>query len=140
MAVSDQPETVIPLHEESLTFDTRRVERSRVRVSTKVVEHERLVRQSLEQEEVEVTRVPVDRAIDEYPGIRQDGDLTIVPLVEEILVVERRLMLREEIHIRKTRHTVDVEQPVTTRSEEVCVERIDASGTASADTTVQPEE
>jgi uncharacterized protein (TIGR02271 family) len=115
---------VIPLHDESVTVGKQRVERSRVRVTTRVSEREEMVRHALEQEEATVTRVPIDREIDAHPGIRQEGDVTIIPLVEEVLVVERRLVLREELHIRKSRRTVEVEQPVTLRSEDAVVERV----------------
>lgn len=123
--MADDRETVVPLHEETVSIDKRRVERGRVRVTTKVTEHEETVRHALEQEDVEVTRVPIDREVDARPEIRQDGDTTIIPLVEEVLVVERRLVLREEIHVRRVTRTVQAEQPVTLRSEDATIERID---------------
>lgn len=123
---SGDGDAVIPLHDESVTVDKQRVERSRVRVTTHVSEREQIVRQALEHEEATVTRVPIDREIDAHPGIRQEGDVTVIPLVEEVLVVERRLVLREELHIRKNRRTVEVEQPVTLRSEDAVVERVTA--------------
>lgn len=122
----EQGDAVIPLHDESVTVGKQRVERSRVRVTTRVSERETMVREALEHEEATVTRVPIDREIDAHPGIRQDGDVTVIPLVEEVLVVERRLILREELHIRKSRRTVEVEQPVTLRSEDAVVERVTA--------------
>ncbi|MFP5512309.1 MAG: YsnF/AvaK domain-containing protein [Alphaproteobacteria bacterium] len=122
----EEGDAVIPLHDESVTVGKQRVERSRVRVTTRVSKREAMVRESLEHEEATVTRVPIDREIDAHPGIRQEGDVTVIPLVEEVLVVERRLMLREELHIRKSRRTVEVEQPVTLRSEEAVVERVTA--------------
>lgn len=51
---------------------------------------------------VEVTRVRVDREVDEAPRVRQEGDVTIISLVEEVLVVTKRLFLREEIHVRRS--------------------------------------
>lgn len=120
----DGDDAVIPLHDESVTVGKQRVERSRVRVTTHVSEREEIVREALEHEEATVTRVPIDREIDAHPGIRQEGDVTVIPLVEEVLVVERRLVLREELHIRKNRRTVDVEHPVTLRSEQAVVERV----------------
>ncbi|PGH54261.1 hypothetical protein CRT60_31140 [Azospirillum palustre] len=123
---SDEGDVVIPLHDESVTVGKQRVERSRVRVSTRISEREEMVREALDQEEATVTRVPIDREIDAHPGIRQEGDVTVIPLVEEVLVVERRLVLREELHIRKNRRTVEVEQPVTLRSEDAVVERVTA--------------
>lgn len=129
MTVSDDASpgkdgVAIPLHDESVTIGKQRVERSRVRVTTRVSERETLVRERLDHEEATVTRVPIDREIDVHPDIRQEGDVTVIPLVEEVLVVERRLVLREELHIRKTHRTVEVEQPVILRSEQAAVERV----------------
>jgi len=130
--MADDREQVVPLYKETVSVEKRRVERGRVRVTTRVTEHEEVVRQALEQEDVKVVRVPIDREVETRPDVRQDGDTTIIPLVEEVLVVERRLVLREEIHIRKTRRTEEVEQPVTLRSEEAVIERIEQPGGRAA--------
>ncbi|HYG88478.1 MAG TPA: DUF2382 domain-containing protein [Azospirillum sp.] len=132
--MSDDRKTVVPLLEERVSVDKHRVERGRMRVTTQVREHQEIVRQFLEHDDVEVTRVPVDREIDTRPEVRQEGDTTIIPVVEEVLVVERRLVLREEIHIRKTTQTVQAERPVTVRSEEAVIERIDAAGSSDTET------
>jgi len=136
----DREDQVVPLYEETASVEKRRVERGRVRVTTTVTEHEEVVRQALEQEDVEVVRVPVDREVDVRPEIRQDGDTTIIPLVEEVLVVERRLVLREEIHIRKTTRTIETEQPVTLRSEDAFIERIEQPGRRGAGANHEPGE
>lgn len=125
-------EEVVPLHEETASIGKRRIERGRVRVTTKVTEHEEIVRQELEREDVEVVRVPMNRAVDARPDIRQDGTTTIIPVVEEVLVVERRLVLREEIHLRKTKRIVQAEQPITLRSEDAIVEFTDEPGVRGA--------
>ncbi|RIW08444.1 DUF2382 domain-containing protein [Azospirillum brasilense] len=138
-AMASDREEVVPLHEETASVGKREVERGRVRVTTRVTEHEELVRQELKREDVEIVRVPVNRAIDVRPDIRQDGTTTIIPVVEEMLVVERRLVLREEIHLRKTTSTVQAEQPITLRSEEAIVEVIDEPGVRDARTD-QPNE
>jgi hypothetical protein len=57
-------------------------------------------------EEAGVERVPVNRLIDTEPQTRQEGDVTVIPIVEEVLVVEKRLLLKEEIRIRRTRNQV----------------------------------
>lgn len=54
----------------------------------------------LEHTEVEVTRVPVDKPVSERPETRTEGDVTIIPVLEERLVVETRLFLKEELHVR----------------------------------------
>lgn len=57
-------------------------------------------------EEADVRRVPVNRIVSEAPQTRQEGEVTIVPIVEEVLVVEKRLLLKEEIHIVRKRAPV----------------------------------
>lgn len=130
--MADDRDEVVPLYEEAISVEKRRVEHGRVRVATRVSEHEEIVRQALEQEAVEVTRVRVDREVASRPEIRHEGDTTIIPVVEEVLVVERRLMVREEIHVRRTTRTVTVEQPVVLRSEEAIIERFEQPGEPGA--------
>ena len=43
----------------------------------------------------------VDRVVETAPEIRQEGDVMIIPIVEEEVVLVTRLVLREEIHVRK---------------------------------------
>src|SRR5262249_29866428 len=85
---------------EELAIERRQVETGRVRVDVVTREHEEPVDVPLAREEVVVERVPIDRRVDAIPAIREDGDTIIVPVVEEVLVVERRLMLKEELHVK----------------------------------------
>jgi stress response protein YsnF len=57
-------------------------------------------------EEADIRRVAVNRIVSEVPQSRQEGEVTIVPVVEEVLVVEKRLLLKEEIHIARKRAPV----------------------------------
>jgi stress response protein YsnF len=57
--------------------------------------------------------------------VRTEGDVTILPVVEEVLVVETRLLLKEEIHVRRTATRETVEIPVTLRRQRAVVERVD---------------
>ncbi len=120
----------IALAEETVGVDKREVVTGRVRVRTVTNEREEPVRQELARESVEVTRVPVDREVDRPPETRQEGDVTIIPVVEEVLVVETRLVLKEEIHIRRTRSVESFETPVVLRRQEAVIERLDADGNA----------
>jgi len=52
----------------------------------------------------------------------------IVSIMEEVLVIEKRLVLKEELYIRKRRVETHRPQQVILRSEEVCVERLEATG------------
>src|SRR6516164_3547435 len=88
---------------EELAVAKEKVETGRVRISTRTREREELVDEDLAREHVEIETVPVGLRIDAVPEVRQEGDTTIVPVVEEILVVERRLLLKEEIRIKRVR-------------------------------------
>jgi uncharacterized protein (TIGR02271 family) len=128
LPVRGEPDTAsaIPLVEEELRLEKRDVTTGKVRVRTVVDVVDELARASLEEETVEVTRVPVDRMIAEAPAIRTEDGVTIVPIVEEILVVEKRLVLKEELHIRREVRTEQVEVPVQLRKQRAIVERIAA--------------
>jgi len=119
----DDRETIIPLYEETLSVTKRQVERGRVRVDVKVVEQEQAIEQILERRDVEVERVTVDRVVETVPEARQEGDVLIIPVVEEEVVLVKRLVLREEIHVRK-RATQRTEQfTVKLRSEHAEITR-----------------
>jgi uncharacterized protein (TIGR02271 family) len=116
-------EEFLPLVDERLSIDKRTVETGRVRIRTVLDERQEWVRETLEREAVSIERVMIDRVVDAPPGIRQEGDVLIIPLVEEVLVVEKRLLLKEEIHVRTQRHVEQVEEPVTLKSTRGVVER-----------------
>jgi stress response protein YsnF len=117
-------EDVIPLVDETATIGKREVLTGRVRVRTVTDTLEELARADVQRETVEVTRVLIDRMIETAPEVRTEGDLTIVPVVEEVLVVEKRLVLKEELHIRRRVAAETVEVPVTLRRQRAIVERL----------------
>ena len=123
----------IPIVEEELRLDKRETVTGRVRVRTEIDTVEELARASLESETVEVQRVPIDRMVDVAPTVRTEGDVTIVPIFEEVMVVEKRLVLKEELHIRRRRTSKDVEIPVTLRKERAVVERLPAGDSGDSD-------
>ena len=115
---------VVPVVAETLRVGKRLVETGVVRLHKIVREREEVVDEPILRDRVEVERVPVDRVVAEAPPIRHEGATTIIPVLEEVLVVEKRLMLKEEIRI--TRHPEQSREPqrVVVRSEEVSVERV----------------
>ena len=120
----------LKLVEEVATIAKRQVATGKVEVRTSTETFEEVVRGALRSEQVEVTRVPIDREVDVAPKIRTEGDLTIVPVLEEVLIVETRLVLKEEIHIRRLVRTDAIETPVTLRRQRAVVERLNSAGTA----------
>lgn len=113
----------LPLVEEELRIDKREVATGRVTVKTVTDVSEEIARATLEGETVEVTRVPVGREVEAAPNISTDGDLTIIPVLEEVLVVEKRLMLKEEIHLRRRATREEVEVPVKLRRQRAVMDR-----------------
>ncbi len=116
--------TVIPVVEEELNVTKRTVETGKVRIHKTVREHEEEVDEPLLRDEVAVQRVPVNQFVERPVDARYEGDTLIVPVFEEVLVVEKRLRLKEELHI--TRHQTEHHEPqqVALRREEVNIERL----------------
>jgi uncharacterized protein (TIGR02271 family) len=110
--------------EETAYLDKRIVETGRIRVSKKVTEHEELIDEPLLREEVTVERVAVNKPVDQAPAVRYEGDLMIIPVVQEQIVMQKRLVLVEEIRVRKELVETHQPQTVTLRKEEVDVRRV----------------
>ena len=123
----------IPLVEETVRVGKREVRGGTVRIRTVVDTVEEMSRAELQGERVEVTRVPIDREITAAPAIRTENGVTIIPVVEEVLVVEKRLVLKEELHIRREQTTETVEVPVTVRKQRAVVERVSPDGDTRAE-------
>ena len=68
-----------------------------------------------------------------------DG-VTIIPVLEEILVVEKRLVLKEEVHIRRSTAGEEVEVPVTLRRQRAVVERVSLDGHVAQQSIPHPAE
>jgi uncharacterized protein (TIGR02271 family) len=115
---------VVPVLVEELDVQKRVVETGTVRLTKVVHEREARVDEPLWREEVEVTRVPIQRVVDAPIPVREEHGTLIVSVLEEVLVVEKRLMLKEELHVRKRRLEAHQPQKVTLRSEEAHVERM----------------
>jgi uncharacterized protein (TIGR02271 family) len=113
----------LQLFAEELSVSKEMLETGRVRVSTHTHEREAFVDENLAHEHVEIDRIPVGRRVDAIPSVRQEGDTTIVPVVEEVLVVERHLVLKEEVHIKRVRTTERHQEKVTLRHQEAVVTR-----------------
>lgn len=122
--VSESGQFTIPVIREELAVSKRVIESSGVRISKRVQERTEMVDLPLMNETVEVNRVSVNSVVPagETPSARQEGDTWIFPILEEVVVMEKRLLLKEELHVTRTRQEVHKPQEVVLRSEEVIVE------------------
>ncbi len=114
---------VIPVIQEAVRVEKREFESGKVVVHKTVVERDEAVEILLRQQDLSVERVPVGRVVSEAPQTRQEGDTLIVPILEEVLVVEKRLMLKEELYIRKQSSERTEHQTIRLRSEQVKIEQ-----------------
>lgn len=113
----------IPIVEETAHVFVREAITDRVTVRTGAEEHVVTIREELLRGHVVTRRVPMDREITETPPIRTEGEVTIVPIVEERLVIEKRLYLVEELHLSRETAREQVGLPTTLRRTRVDIDR-----------------
>lgn len=120
---SNELAEVIPVIHETLRIEKREFESGRVVVHKTVTERDEVTEVLLRRQDLVVERVPVGRVVSEAPQTRQDGDTLIVPILEEVLVVEKRLVLKEELHICKQSSERTEQHTVRLRTEHVEIEQ-----------------
>lgn len=107
-----------------------------MQIHSKVEQHH--VQASLRTEAVTIERRPIGRqlAVGEplpVPHDEEDGRVTVIPVLEEVLVVEKRLVLREELRLRRTISLEEVKQPVDVRRQHAEVTRVAPAERAGPD-------
>ncbi len=88
---------------------------------------EERVHQDLSGQHVEVERVPIDVLVERDaapPEPRIEGEVTIVPILEEVLVVEKRLLIKEELRITRHETTNVTDIAVPLRKQRAEIERL----------------
>ena len=130
-------EAVVPAVEETAVVRKERVVTETVRLRKRVHEEEEVLDVPVQTEAIEVERVPVGRWIEAPAEVRHEGDTAVYPVVEEVLVVEKRLRLVEEVRVTRRRTTRRVQERVGLRREEVVVER-DAAASHGPDRDPNP--
>ena len=127
----DIDEEKISLVEEDLFVGKRTAVADRVRVNTLTDVTDHVVKGVLTSENIVIERKLIERFLDpseEVLGVRTVGEVTIIPIYEEILVTEKRLFLKEEVHIVISESNKAVEIPVQLRKQRAVVERLDSEG------------
>jgi uncharacterized protein (TIGR02271 family) len=135
-AACEETALVVPVYQEELSVDKRTVEIGSARITKHVEQRESVVDEPLLRQEVQIDHVPINQMWEgPPPPPRYEADKLIVPLLEEVLVVEKRLMLKEELHISRVQRTVREPQKVMLRSEHVTVERVEPASDNEASRT-----
>ncbi len=130
---------VVPILAEQLKISKEKVITGGVRIHKTVSERTETVNEPILQEQIEIERVAINSFVTEPPQVRYEGDVIIVPLLEEVLVVEKRLVLREEVRISKRSETIHRPQQIVLRREEATLERIKPGGAQAQNAVAMPE-
>jgi uncharacterized protein (TIGR02271 family) len=117
-----EQDTVIPVMREEVRVGKQIID-SKVLIHKTVEERTETIEEPVTIDGVAIERVPINKMIDEPPNMREEGDVMIFPVVEEVIVVQKRLMLKEEVHVRRIREERMEQKEVTLRSEQVKVDR-----------------
>lgn len=124
---TDREDRVIPLAAETARAERTLRETGRVRVTVRTETLPETVEETLRTSRVSVERVPVGRTLadgEAIPQPREAPDGTwIIPVLEEALVIERRLVLREEVHVRREDASETLREVVELRRQRAEVER-----------------
>lgn len=121
-------QTVIPVLQEQLQVGKRSVDTGKgVRLHKAVTSREQVVDVPLMQDVLDIKHVPVERIVSgsEVPVAHYEGDTLVVPVLEEVLVVQKQLRFREEVRITRRRHEVHAPQTVIIKEEQVSIEHFD---------------
>lgn len=117
----EAPPIKIPVIEEYIKYDTQRRPTGTVRIAKQVQEEIIEVDETVTHEEVKIDRIPINQYVDSAPPVRHEGEVMVVSVTAEVMV--KRLLLVEELHIRKTIKTDIDTREVTLRKETVQIHR-----------------
>ena len=130
---------VIPIVREEVHAEAVPVATGGVRVTKRVESHDEIVEQELRKSHVEVKRVKTDRVVDGPQPVQRVGNTLIVPVVSEVLRIEKQWVLTEEIHITEVEERETVRSNVTLNSEQAQIERLDSENNVIAPVVDAPE-
>ncbi len=114
----------LALHAEAVTV-SKRARRTLVRATRTTRTRDVVVAEDLARDEVVVERVPIGKVVGAVPPVRQEGDVTIMSVVEEEVVVTRRLILKEEVRVRRVRTIERFTETLPVREQQVAITRTD---------------
>lgn len=120
---AQQQNEVIPVIEEKINVDVKNVETGKVRISKQVHEEEVTVDVPFIHDEVDVKHVAKNISVEKAPEVRHEGDTMIIPVLKEEVIVQKRLVLVEELHITKRKVEEHHPQQITLKKEDVKIDR-----------------
>jgi len=128
MPENESSDYVVPVIQEELHADAIPVESGSVRVVKRVEGHDETLAQELRKGRVEIKRVKTDRVVSGPQQPERHGNTLIIPVVSEVLRIEKQWVVTEEIHVTQLEEKEQFQQTVRVNREVAEVERLDESG------------
>lgn len=119
-------EAVIPVISEEVHAHAVPAQTGGVRVIKRPYTHDEMVELELRKSRVEVKRVKTNRVVDGPQPVRHEGSTTIVPIVSEIVKIEKQFVVTEEIYITQREEGDTFRQNVNLYSEEARIEPLES--------------
>lgn len=119
---SEQTHRFDVIHEQ-VQIDKKVVETSVVQLTKKVSEDRQVIDLPSSREEIMVERVARNQYVDTPPSVRYEGDTMIIPVLQEVIVTQKKILLVEEVYVTKHRVHEHRSEEVVLRKETVVVER-----------------
>ncbi|WKN42182.1 YsnF/AvaK domain-containing protein [Tunicatimonas pelagia] len=113
----------IPVIKEQVVIDKRSADTAKVRIAKSVNERNVQLDITEEQDTVMVERVPVGRMVEIEPTARHEGDTLTIPVLREEVVIEKKIILVEEIRVTKKKGETTRKVDVTLKEEDIDITR-----------------
>ena len=120
---SDKEPVVIPVAREEASVARKLVDKGAVRVRKVVRESVEVHDDPMLHDEIDIEHVVVNRVVDAPEPPREEGHVLIIPVYEEVLTVQRKWVLKEEVRLRRREVQSRHREEVVLREEEALVER-----------------
>ncbi len=124
IVLENEEELVVPLAEEYLDVDKQWVKSGEVIVHKSLHTETQTLPIEIGYEEVQIDRVPVNRPLKEGESVepKWEGDVMVLPVIEEEIVVTKRQVVREELRIYRRRMVRQESVSGTVRKEQIDIE------------------
>ena len=116
----------IPVIEEFIKVEKRTIDQGGYRLTRDVETRQETVDELLRSHKVTIERRPIGTQlpVSDMPQPHYEGETLVIPVFEEILVTEKRLVLIEEVRITPVETTHRQQQSVDLRKETISIERL----------------
>lgn len=109
--------------QEQVQIDKEVIETGIVQILKQVSEERQVVDLPSSREEITVERVARNQYVETPPNVRYEGDTMIIPVLQEVIVTQKKILLVEEVYVTKHRVHAHRSEEVILRKETIAVER-----------------